>query len=72
MQTEAQALRRQERRAELKQMWRDKRGQSQVLTLFRRALPDNQEPSAGMCVFDVILDEEFGPAGESPAPANQK
>ncbi|MBW3597085.1 MAG: hypothetical protein KY475_07395 [Planctomycetes bacterium] len=67
MRMEAQSLRRQQRRAELKQMWREKRGQSQVLSLFRRALPDNQEPSVGMCVFDVILDHEFGTSEESPA-----
>lgn len=51
---------RNQRRSELKKMWEDKYGRSVVLGMFHRAL-EGQPPRAGLSVFDVILDSEFGP-----------
>ena len=50
---------REERRHELMQMWKDRRGQTTVLSLFHHALPKGAVPCAGMSVIDVILDREF-------------
>jgi hypothetical protein len=54
--------RREDRRRELLEMWKDRRGQNTVLSLFHDALPAGQSPRAGMSVFDVILQREFGDA----------
>ena len=55
------AATRDERREQLVAMWdRDKRGQAAVLSLCHSALPDGETLKAGMSVFDVILNDEFG------------
>ena len=57
---------REDRKRQLLKMWKDRKGQLQVLRLFHQSLPNGHQPQAGMSVFDVILDSEFsGP--ESPA-----
>ncbi len=55
------AVTREDRREQLVGMWaRDKRGQATVLSLCHQALPEGETLRAGMSVFDVILDHEFG------------
>jgi hypothetical protein len=60
METRESAGLREERREQLMEMWRDRRGQSTVLRLFHGALPKGEVARAGMSVFDVILQSEFG------------
>lgn len=49
-----------QRRKELLEMWKDRRGQVNVLSLFHRALPEGESARDGMSMFDVILRSEFG------------
>ena len=53
---------REDRKRQLLKMWKDRKGQLEVLRLFHGALPKAEEPRAGMSVFEVILDSEFGEA----------
>jgi hypothetical protein len=56
---------REERNDELVAMWRKgRKGQTTVLGLCHRALPEGQTLRAGMSIFDTILDHEFG-AGQA-------
>jgi hypothetical protein len=64
METRTATKLREERREQLMEMWRDRRGQSAVLRLFHGALPTGEVARAGMSVFDVILHSEFGDASE--------
>ena len=64
METGKAMIMREERREQLMEMWRDRRGQSAVLRLFHGALPNGEVARAGMSVFDVILHSEFGEASK--------
>lgn len=64
---------RNDRREQLVAMWeKDKRGQAAVLSMCHGALPEGETLRAGMSIFDVILDEEFGkPANDATAPYSE-
>lgn len=51
---------RSERHQELLKLWQDRHLRNRVVSLFHRALPDGQTPEAGMSMFDVILNHEYG------------
>lgn len=56
----AERSRREERREELLRLWKQPKGQLQVLGLFHRLNPDSSAVQAGMSVLDAILEAEFG------------
>ena len=68
-----QKAKREERREQLVDLWRQgKKGQSAVLSLCHGALPEGAMLQAGMSVFDVIIDHEFGPRqDELTSPGSQ-
>ena len=59
MQIDQATVQRERRRQELQRLWCDHRSRTKVLSLFHEALPNGQSPTAGMSVFDVILEWEF-------------
>jgi hypothetical protein len=61
MSKSSKELTRDERYRELLGMFRERRTREHVVSLFHRARSGSRDELAGISIFDVILDEEFGP-----------
>lgn len=60
---------RQERKKQLLNWWKTKEGRDEVLRLFYQVLGPDGRATAGMRIFDVILDHEYGPEPDATTSA---
>lgn len=51
-----------ERERQLRQLWVSRGGQHEVLNLYWKVRPDGKPARENENIFDVILENEFGPA----------